>query len=87
MIRTKEDAKQFLKSHKEFTDHDFILGEFWFRYDGIQDIMWDGNLIKGHDYAICHETKGYMGVNEQEAIDYVFRNRKRINNLERDGMI
>lgn len=76
MIKSKADALSFLKSHKEFSDHDFIEGEFWFRYDGVKE----GPLR--HNYTINHETEGIIGVMEKEAVDYVFRNRKRLNQLE-----
>lgn len=76
MIRTKADALSFLKSHKEFSDQDWIEGEFWFRYDGIKEEPFR------HDYTINHETEGIIGVMEKEAINYVFRNRKRLNRLE-----
>lgn len=73
MIRTKDDARIFLESHKEFSHQDWIDGEFWFRYDGISE----GPLK--HDYTINHEAKGIIGVSKSEAINYVFRNRKRLN--------
>ena len=75
MIKSKSDALAFLKSHKEFSDQDFIEGEFWFRYDGIEE-----EPLR-HDYTINHEQKGIIGVMEKEAVDYVFRNRKRLNQL------
>lgn len=78
MIKSKSDALAFLKSHKEFSDQDFIEGEFWFRYDGITDPE-----CLQHDYTINHETDGIIGVMEKDAVDYVFRNRKRLNKLER----
>lgn len=81
MIRTKQDALKFLKSHKEFSDQDLELGEFWFRYDGVEDCIYEGEIIKGHDYTINHETEGIIGVTEKEATDYVYRNRKRLNML------
>ena len=37
MIKSKADALAFLKSHKEFSDQDWIEGEFWFRYDGVTE--------------------------------------------------
>jgi len=77
MIKSKSDALVFLKSHKEFSDQDWIAGEFWFRYDGIKEPE-----CLQHDYTINHETKGIIGVLENEAVDYVFRNRKRLNRLE-----
>lgn len=77
MIRTKSDALEFLKSHEEFTINNWIEGQFWFRYDGCVN----------HDYTINHETEGIIGVTEKEAVDYVFRNRKRLNNLERLYML
>lgn len=77
MIKTKADALAFLKSHKEFSDQDWIEGEFWFRYDGVKE----PECLR-HDYTINHETQGIIGVMEKEAIDYVFRNRKRLNKLE-----
>lgn len=83
-IKSKEDALMFLKAHKEFTDNSWVDGELWFRYDGVKDCHYEGILIKGHDYTICHETRGYIGVSEAEAVDYVYRNRKRINNIEKE---
>ena len=77
MIRTKADALAFLKSHKEFSDQDWIEGEFWFRYDRVKD----PECLR-HDYTINHETEGIIGVMESEAIDYVFRNRKRLNETD-----
>lgn len=74
MIRTKAEAKAFLKSHNEFTDNNWIDGRLWFRFDGYK-------TINGHVYTILHETEGYIGVSEEEAIDYIFRNRKRLNKL------
>ena len=63
MIRTKADALAFLKSHKEFSDQDWIEGEFWFRYDGVKE----PECLR-HDYTINHETEGIIGVMEKEAI-------------------
>lgn len=72
MIKSKADALAFLKSHKEFTDTDWVEGNFWFRYDGVES----------HDYTIDHETQGIIGVSEKAAVDYVYRNRKRLNKRE-----
>ncbi len=77
MIRSKADALAFLKSRKEFSDQDWIEGEFWFRYDGVTE----PECLR-HDYTINHETEGIIGVMEKEAVEYVFRNRKRLNKLE-----
>lgn len=77
MIKSKSDALAFLKSHKEFSGQDWIEGDFWFRYDGITE----PECLR-HDYTINHETKGIIGVMENEAVDYVFRNGKRPNRLE-----
>lgn len=63
MIRTKADALAFLKSHKEFSDQDWIEGEFWFRYDGVTE----PECLR-HDYTINHETEGIIGVMEKEAV-------------------
>lgn len=73
-IRSKQDATNFLKMHQEFTHHDWIEGECWFRFDG-------ENTLSGKPYTINHETQGIIGVSEKEAVDYVWRNRKRLNNL------
>lgn len=76
MIKSKANALTILKSHKEFSDQDWIEGKFWFRYDGVTEPECLRN-----DYTINHETEGIIGVMEKEAIDYVFRNRKRLNKL------
>lgn len=72
-IKTKIDAKMFLKSYTEFSHNDWVEGELWFRY-----------YDKGDDklYTINHETEGIIGVTEEEAISYVYRNRKRLNSIE-----
>ena len=74
MIKTKEDAKRFLEDNREFTDHDYIEGEFWFRYDG-------EDTLSGKPYTINHETEGIIGVTLNQAVSYVFRNRKRLNKI------
>ena len=72
MIKTKEDARKFLECNSEYTDHDYIEGEFWFRYDG-------KDTLTGKCYTINHETEGIIGATLDQAISYVFRNRKRLN--------
>ncbi len=77
MIKSKANALTFLKSHKEFSDQDWIDGVFWLRYDGVTEPE-----CQRHDYTINHETESIIGVMEKEAVDYVFRNRKGLNKLE-----
>lgn len=74
MIKTKEDAKIFLESHQEFSDQDYIEGEFWYRYDG-------EDTLNGKPYTINHETNGIIGVTLEQAVSYVYRNRKRLNSI------
>lgn len=74
MLKTKEDAKRFLEENREFTDYNYIEGEFWFRYDG-------ENTLSGKSYTINHETEGIIGVTSNQAVSYVFRNRKRLNKI------
>lgn len=68
-IRTKADARRFLHSYEEFT-----FENLWFRHNGN-----DAKVTE--EYTIDHETEGIVAVNETAAIEYVWRNRKRLNKL------
>ena len=75
-IRTKADARRFLHSYEEFTH-----GNLWFRYN-----RHNGNDAKvTEEYTINHETEGIVDVNETAAIEYVWRNRKRLNGFVTEG--
>ena len=70
MIKSKSDALAFLKSHKEFSDQDWIDGEFWFRYDGITD----PECLR-HDYmTLLYHKKKYHHLMpiSKKAIDFFY---------------
>ena len=75
MIKTKTDALSFVNAYSEFEMYDFFGGSIWFRYDGT------GNY---RDYTINHEESGIIGVTKLDVADYVYRNRKKINEWLRD---
>lgn len=76
-ICTKKDAEAFLLEYKEYTHNSFLHGLFWFRDDGPAT-----DEFKTHEYTINHEEEGIIGVSKEDAIDYIFRNRKRLNSAE-----
>ena len=78
MIKNKKQALEFLETYSEFELFDYWEGSIWFRFDGEDEFH--------KPYTIDHETEGIIGATEREAVDYIFRNRKRINEwLKDDG--
>lgn len=71
MIKSKTVAFEFLNYYSELEIYDFKEGSIWFRLDG--------DVADEKPYTINHETEGIIAVTTKEAIDYIYRNRKRIN--------
>ena len=78
LIKNKSDALKFVKSYTEFELLDFYNDSIWFRTDGCADNF-------SNNFTINHETEGIIGANLNSVVDYVWRNRKKINEWLKDN--
>ena len=72
MIKNKKDALEFVQKYDEFELFDFTEGSIWFRFDS------------ENSYTINHETEGIIGATTLQTVDYIWRNRKVINEWLKD---
>lgn len=72
MIKNKKDALEFVQKYDEFELFDFTEGSIWFRFDGESP------------YTINHETEGIIGAKTIQTVNYIWRNRKVINEWLKD---
>ena len=75
-IMSKADAERMLMEYQEFSHPDYVEGEFWFRYEGFSE---ESNR---YEYTVNHETEGIIGVSKEDAVCYIYRNRKRLNHAD-----
>lgn len=78
LIKNKSDALQFVQSYTEFELFDAFNGSIWFRHDFISDKF-------SNCYTINHDTEGIIGANLNSVVDYVWKNRKKINEWLKDN--
>lgn len=76
MIKNKKDALDFVQKYSEFELFDFFDGSIWFRYDGNNDYR---------NYTINHDESGIIGTTITDVADYIWRNRKKINEWLKDN--
>lgn len=76
MIKNKKDALSFVLTYSEFELYSFFDGSIWFRYDGTENHL---------NYTINHEESGIIGATSNDVACYVWRNRKKINEWQKDN--
>lgn len=67
MIMNKKQALEFVDTYSEFELFDFTKGSIWFRFD------------EENSYTINHETEGIIRASKMVVVNYIWRNRKIIN--------